>query len=103
MRLTLLTAICLLVVGVGARLLLHSLMVQNRSSQPVRVSCGRISAAEVRPNASSVFSYAVFGRAAVCEVATSVGRSSCSVPLRPFGDVNVTIEEAGTLDCYVPQ
>jgi hypothetical protein len=103
MRLTLLVAICLLAVGVGARLLLHSLLVQNRSSQLVSVSCGRISAAEVRPKASRVFSYAVFGRSAVCEVATTVGRSNCAVPLRPFGDVNLKIEEAGTLDCYVPQ
>lgn len=103
MRPTLLAAILLLVVGVGARLLLHSLMVQNRSPNQLTVSCGRITAAYVGPKQSRVFSYAIFGRSVSCQVATTAGRSSCSVRLRPFGDVNVTIEEAGTLDCYVPQ
>lgn len=96
-------AILLVVVGVGARLLLHSLMVQNRSPQQVRISCGRITAADVSPKQSRVFSYAIFGRSVSCQVATAASRSSCSVRLRPFGDLNVTIEEAGKLDCYVPQ
>lgn len=103
MRLVLLGAIFLFLVGVGTRLLLHSLLVQNRTSQQVKISCGRIAAAELDPKQSRVFSYAVLGRSTSCHVATIARSSNCFVRLRPFGDVNVTIEESGTLDCYVPQ
>src|ERR1041384_7318034 len=93
MRVTLLCAVFLFLVGVGTRLLLHSLLVQNRASQQVKISCGRIAAAEVDPKRSRVFSYAVFGRSISCQVATIARASNCFVRLRPFGDVNVTIEE----------
>ncbi len=92
------------VAAVLIRLGLHTLSLQNLAPDPATVSCGRWARDIPLPAGhSAVRPYAVVGFSADCVVSTEQRESTCTVTLRPFGDLSLTVLKDGRIDCYVPE
>ena len=86
------------------RLGLHTLSLQNLAPDPANVTCGRWARDIPLPAGSSgVRSYAIIGWSANCKVRTEQRESTCTVSLRPFGDLSLIVQKDGRIDCYVPE
>ncbi len=83
---------------VSLRCFLHSLSVQNRSSYPARVLCGRDDFV-VRPHSSHDTSYSLLGTAMDCDVSIEGRVFHCSANLPPLSIGFVEIKPSGEVAC----